>query len=145
MTGETVVTELFARFPELEETYRIECRYLLDEPPMAYIVFGDVLMAELERALEDGDLEVVRRICIFFEDMAKAARKDAFLDTLMGVEVGEWLGFCANEDVLAPWLGSETKLICGYVPGLATQRRQLFEEKHGKSVPRRLRTGTEVQ
>ena len=59
--------------------------------------------------------------------------------------MGEWLGFCANEDVLAPWLGSETKLICGYVPGLATQRRQLFEEKHGKGVPRRLRIATKAR
>ena len=93
MTGETVVTEFFARFPELEETYRIECHYLLDEPPMAYIVFGDILMAELERALEEGDLEIVRRICIFFEDMAEAARKDAFLDTLMESRWANGWGF----------------------------------------------------
>ena len=32
-----------------------------------------------------------------------------------------------------PWLGPKTKRICGYVPGLATQRRALEEEARRQS------------
>jgi hypothetical protein len=141
MKYETVVTELFVRFPNLEATYRSECEYLLDEPPMPYIVFGDILMPELEKALEAKDLGVILRICAFLEDMAESARQDSALSTLMKVEVGEWLGFNANEDVLSPWLGTETKLVCNYVPGLATQRRRLAAEKDSKSIRSRLTSG----
>ena len=138
---DTVVTELFARFPNLEATYSSECAELLDEPPMPYIVFGDILMPELARALEARDLGVILRICAFLEDVAESARQNGDLSTLMKVEVGEWLEFAANEDVLSPWLGAETKLLCDYVSGLATQRRQLLAEKESKSVRGRLSSG----
>jgi hypothetical protein len=131
---ETVVTELFVRFPNLQATYCSEYEYLCDEPPMPYIVFGDMLMPELARALEAKDLGVILRICAFLEDVAEAARQENNLRTLMKVEVGEWLEFAANEDVLLPWLGMETKLVCDYVPGLATQRRKLAAEKETKSI-----------
>jgi hypothetical protein len=138
MKYETVVTELFVRFTNLEATYRSKCEYLLDEPPMPYIVFGDILIPELEKALEAKDLGVTLRICAFLEDMAESSRQDSALRTLMEVEVGEWLGFNANEDALSPWLGTKTKLVCGYVPGLATQRRKLWTEKESKSIRRRV-------
>jgi hypothetical protein len=68
-------------------------------------------------------------ICAFLEDVAEAAIKDLGLESLIEVEVGEWLGGAANEATLAPWLGTETKRICGYVPGLATQRIALRAER----------------
>jgi hypothetical protein len=141
MKYDTVVTELFARFPDLQVTYCSECEYLLDEPPMPYIVFGVILVPELARALEAEDLGVMLRICAFLEDVAESARQDEGLRTLMKVEVGEWLGFTENEDVLSPWLGTETKLVCDYVPGLATQRRKLSAEKESKSIRSRLSSG----
>jgi hypothetical protein len=141
MKYETVVAELFVRFPNLQVTYCSEFEYLCDEPPMPYVVFGSILMPELVRALEAKDLGVTLRICAFFEDVAEAARKDNGLRTLMKVEVGEWLEYTANEDVLSPWLGTETKLVCNYVPRLATQRRKLAAEKDGKSIRSRFTSG----
>ena len=47
------------------------------------------------------------------------------VENLLGVEIGEWLGFAAIADQLSPFLGENTKRICGYVPGLAAQRRIL--------------------
>jgi hypothetical protein len=73
-------------------------------------------------------------MCAFLEDVAEAARKDAGLESLLEVEVGEWLGGAANEASLAPWLGTETKRICRYVPGLATRRVALREEHERQSI-----------
>jgi hypothetical protein len=130
MNYATVVPELFSRFPKLEATYRAEFAYMGDEEDIHYIVFGSILIPALTAALEEGDLGVILPICAFLEDASVAARHDNFLATLMKVEVAKWLGWTANEERLAPWLGTETKRICNYVPGLATQRRQLrFEEK----------------
>jgi hypothetical protein len=141
MNYETVVTELFVRIPSLEVIYRSECDYLLDEPPMPYLVFRCFLVPELARALEAKDLGVILRICAFLEEVAESARQDDDLRTLLRVEVGEWFEFAANEDALSPWLGTETKLICHYVPGLATERRELWGEKQSKSIRGRLSSG----
>ena len=123
MTFETAVIELFSNIPHLEQVYRARLRYMLDEPPLAYVVFGDVLIPELERALRENDVIMLQAFSSFLEDMAVSSDKDLALENLMKVEVGEWLAFCANENVLAPWLGEETRRVCNYVPGLATQRR----------------------
>jgi hypothetical protein len=122
MTYETVVTDLFARFPVLRATYETKFGYMGDDTAGAYIVIGSVLIPALEEALTNGDLASILQICAFLEDIAEAARKAAGLETLLRVEIGEWLGGTANEALIAPWLGVETKRICKYVPGLATQR-----------------------
>jgi hypothetical protein len=132
MTYETVIPELFERLPAIRSTYESEFRYMGDGPPLAYIVFGSVLIPYLEAALETGDLQKILTVCAFLEDASDSARKDVSLEALLQVEVGEWLGWAANEDRLVPWLGPETKRICGYVPGLATQRLHL-KEKQEKS------------
>jgi hypothetical protein len=123
MKFETVVAELFTRIPHLEQVYRARLSYMLDEPPLAYVVFGDVLIPELERALRENDVGMLHAYSLFLEDMAVSSNNDLALENLMKVEIGEWLEFCANEDFLVPWLSQETKRLCGYTPGLATQRR----------------------
>ncbi|WP_263367929.1 DUF7674 family protein [Edaphobacter bradus] len=140
MNFETVVTELFTRFPKLQATYRAQFDYMGDETPAPYMVFGSVLVPALTQSLEAGDLSSILPLCAFLEDVAEAARKDNGLRALLEVEVGEWLGWAANENLLAPWLGPETKRICGYVPGLATQRRLLQAEKEQRSLRSRLKS-----
>jgi hypothetical protein len=130
MNYATVVPELFIRFPKLEAAYRTKFAYMGDEESVQYIVFGSILIPALTTALENGDLGTILPICAFLEEVSTAARHDGALENLLKIEVAKWLGWTANEERLAPWLGTETKRICNYVPGLATQRRQLrFEEK----------------
>jgi hypothetical protein len=123
MTYESAIPELFTRFPQLEPLYESKLSYLLDEDPLPYVVFGDILVPSLEAAVESGDAILTSAICEYLEDMAVS--DDPPLEDLLAVEVGEWLGFAANADRLAPFLGEKTKQICGYVPGLAAQRRAL--------------------
>jgi hypothetical protein len=98
-----------------------------DEEPGQYIVFGSILMPALTAALESGDLGTILPIC-----------NDDSLATLLKIEVAEWLGWVANEERLAPWLGTETKRICNYVPGLATQRLQLRSEEKANTITARI-------
>lgn len=134
----TVVPELFSRFPKLEATYRAKFAYMGGDEAIHYIVFGSILIPALTAALEEGDLGIILPICAFLEDASIAARHDNFLATLLKVEVAEWLGWAANEERLAPWLGSETKRVCNYIPGLATQRLQLRSEAKANTVSRRI-------
>jgi hypothetical protein len=129
MNYETVVADLFTRFPNLQAIYDVEFAYMGAEKPGAYLVFGSLLMPALEQALATGDLGSILPICAFLEDVAEAAKTDVGLESLLEVEVGEWLGGAANEATLAPCLGTETKRICRYVPGLATQRIALRVER----------------
>src|SRR4029453_17663119 len=98
-----------------------------------FVVFGSVLVPALERALRDEDLSSIASICSFLEDAAQSSREDARLRELLVVEIGEWLGWAQNEELLATYLGPETKRICGYVPGLATQRLRLKLEQQKSS------------
>jgi hypothetical protein len=132
MNYATIVPDLFSRFPWLEAIYHAEFAYMGDEEAGPYIVFGSILLPALSTALETGDLGTILRICAFLEDVATAAHRDNGLAALMKVEVAEWLGWAKNEERLAPLLGSETKHICNYVPGLATQRLQLRSEKKAR-------------
>jgi hypothetical protein len=138
MNYATVVPELFSRFPKLEATYRAEFAYMGDDEAIHYIVFGSILIPTLTAALEEGDLGVILSICAFLEDASVAARHDNLLATLLKVEVAEWLGWAANEERLAPWLGAETKRVCNYIPGLATQRLQLRSEAKANTITRRI-------
>ncbi len=134
MNYETVVTDLWERLPRFQDVYKTKFAYMGDEAPHAYLVFGSVLIPALEEALAVGDLSQILPICAFLEDVAEAARKDDGLESLLKVEVGEWLGGAANEAFLVPWLGTETKRICRYVPGLATQRIASREEHKRRSI-----------
>jgi hypothetical protein len=138
MTYETVVAELFARFPRLRATYDTGFAYMGDDAPGAYTVIGSVLIPALEEALDNGDLASILPICAFLEDIADAAHKDTALETLLRIEIGEWLGRTANEGLIAPWLGVETKRICRYVPGLATQRLALQTKRREGSYRSRI-------
>jgi hypothetical protein len=138
MNYATVVPELFSRFPKLEATYRAEFAYMGDEEPGQYIVFGSILIPALTAALENGDLKTILPICAFLEDASTAARHDDSLGTLLKIEVAQWLGWAANEEQLAPWLGTETKRICNYVPGLATQRLQLRSTEKANTITTRI-------
>jgi hypothetical protein len=140
MTYETVVPELFELFPSLRADYETEFEYMGDEPPLGYLAFGSVLVPALERALKEEDLSSVASICSFLEDAAQSGRKDARLEELLRVEIGEWLGWAQNEELLAKYLGPETKRICGYVPGLATQRLRLKAERQKSSLKSRVST-----
>ena len=138
MTYETFTSELFERFPKLRAVWRTRFDYLKDEPPLPYVVFGSLLIPKLEEALETGNLGVILPICAFLEDTAEAGSKDPRLAELVRIEFGEWLGGAANESLRAPWLGKETKLLCRYIPGLATQRRELREERSKRTLKNRL-------
>ncbi|WP_047487708.1 hypothetical protein [Terriglobus sp. TAA 43] len=138
MNYETVVPELFNRFPELEAIYRAKFAYMGDDEAIHYIVFGSILIPALTAALEEGNLGAILPISAFMEDASVAARHDNSLATLMKVEVGEWLGWASHEERLAPWLGPETKRLCNYVPGLATQRIRLRSEEKAQTISARL-------
>ena len=138
MNYTNVVPELFSRFPKLEAVYRDRFGFMGDEEAVQHIVFGSILIPALTAALEGGDLAIILPICAFLEDVSEAGHHDAALISLMKIEVGEWLGWAANEDRLAPWLGSETKRICGYVPGLATQRLLLRSEAEANTMVGRI-------
>jgi predicted DNA-binding ribbon-helix-helix protein len=122
----------------LKEVWKTRFDYMGTETDVQYIVFGSVLIPALEEALSARDLSSILPVCAFLEDVAEAARKDSYLESLLRIEVGEWLGGAANESLLTPWLGSETKRICRYVPGLATQRRELQEKQEKRSLASRL-------
>jgi hypothetical protein len=138
MNYATVVSDTFSRFPKLEAVYRAEFANMENDEPLPYIVFGSILVPALATSLERGDLGTILPLCAFLEDVSLAANQDNSLLGLIKVEIGEWLGWVANEDRLAPWLGSETKRICNYVPGLATQRRQLRAEGQEESISARV-------
>jgi hypothetical protein len=140
MNYETIVADLFERFPKLQWDYDAKFAFMGTEEAGAYIIFGSVLIPALEQALVEGDLVSILSICAFLEEVAEAAQKDISLETLLKVEVGEWLGGAANEDSLAPWLGIETKRICRYVPGLATQRIAIWAEENKRTLRGRLGT-----
>jgi hypothetical protein len=137
MNYENVVSDLFERFPKLQTVWETRFHFMGSETGVQYTVFGSVLIPALEEALSAGDLGSILPICAFLEDVAEAARKDSYLESLLRVEVGEWLGGAANESLLGPWLGTETKRTCNYVPGLATQRLALREERMQQSLGRR--------
>lgn len=134
MNYSTLVSDLFNRFPELEEVYHRDFAYMASEEPAPYVVFGSILIPALITGLERADREMIARLCGFLEDVSLAARSDLSLLGLMKVEVAEWLGSAASEERLAPSLGPETKRICNYVPGLATQRREPRNEAQERTV-----------
>jgi hypothetical protein len=120
MTYESIAAELYTRLPKLQPAEGAADQYGdLSDPN---ILFGSLLIPALEQALEAHDLANILKICAFLEDTSIAAATDPKLASLIKTEFAEWLGWAANEDLLAPWLGAETKRLCGYVPGLATQR-----------------------
>jgi hypothetical protein len=114
--------------PDLEPLYREEFSYLNGEE-LPYVVFGSFLIPVMETALEDYDAERVRSICDYLEEVAVNASTDADLEQLLRVEIGEWLSGTPWEAAVATSLGEETKRICRYVPGLATQRTLLKDER----------------
>ena len=134
MNYSTVVSDFFTLFPELEEVYHRDFAYMKSEEPAPYVVFGSILIPALTTGLEREDREMIVRLCAFLEDVSLAARSDLSLLGLMKVEVAEWLGYVANEERLAPSLGTETKRICNYVSGLATQRREPRTEAQERTV-----------
>jgi len=143
MTFDTVIEELFQRFPAMRTEYRSKCQSLGKGADSPSIAFGHVLLPALQIALERGDLATILKICAYLEDAAESAASDSLLQELIRVECGDWLTEAPNEHLLSPWLGAETKRICGYVPGLATQRRALklqqMEKGWGGRVAAKLR------
>jgi hypothetical protein len=131
MTYESVVRELFARMPDLEPDYREQFDYLAGDE-MPYVVFGSFLIPLMETALESHDDERVRSICAYPEEVASSASTDAGLETLLRVEVGEWLSGTQWEAEVEPYLGEQTKRRCRYVSGLAIQRNLLKAERAGR-------------
>lgn len=124
VTYETVIRDLFMRMPELQPLYQERFDYLEGEV-LPYVVFGSFLIPVLETALEENDTERISAICAFLEEAATSARTDAGLEQLLLVEIGEWLGGTPLEAQIEPSLGEQTKRVCRYVSGLATQRNSL--------------------
>jgi hypothetical protein len=118
--------------------YGQKFEYMGDESPGQYTVFGSMLIPALQEALSRAELGKILPICAFLEDVAVSAQKDSRLEELIRIEVGEWLGWVDTEALLSPWLGPETKRICRYVPGLATQRRTLRAEQNERRLTTRI-------
>jgi hypothetical protein len=138
MTYETVIDEALTHVPELRA---MDTSHFLDEdPPLPYVVFGVLLIPALENALNAGDLKVILRICAFLEEASESSRHDGGLAELIHIEIGDWLGFTSFEEQISPWLGPETKRVCGYVPGLATQRLALRKQKNERRIGYRVST-----
>ncbi len=138
MTYETVIDEALTHVPELRA---MDTSHFLDEdPPLTYVIFGSLLIPVLENALVTGDLKVILRICAFLEEASESSRHDGMLEALIQVKIGEWLGFTSFEEQVSPWLGPETKRVCGYVPGLATQRLTLRKQKEERRIGYRVST-----
>lgn len=137
MTYESVIRELFVQMPDLAPVYREQFSYL-DGEELPYIVLGLFLIPVLETALKDQDTERVRSICAFLEDAATSASEDSGLANLLRIEIGEWLSGKTCEAEVAPWLGEQTKRICRYVSGLATQRNSLEAEQTKREPMSRL-------
>jgi len=139
MTFDSAIEELFERIPALRAAYRAQCSSSPNTAPSASIVFSAVLVPSLESALERRDLGTMLRICAFLEDAAVSAASDQRLEDLIRTEFGEWLGAAGHED-LSPWLGAETKRICGCEPGLATRRSTLKLEREQNGWGKRVAT-----
>lgn len=92
----------------------------------------------METALESQDVERVRSICTYLEEVASSACTDSGLETLLRAEIGEWLSVTRWEAEVEPYLGEQTKRRCRYVSGLATQRNALKAEKANLSLITRL-------
>ena len=128
VTYESVIRELFARMPDLEPIYRERFDCLAGEE-LPYVVFGSFLIPLMETGLESQDVERVRSICAYLEEVASSASTDTGLDGPLRVEIGEWLSGTRWEAEVEPYLGDQTKRICRYVSGLATQRNTLKAER----------------
>lgn len=139
MTYESFIDELLTYLPGLRayDEGTLDC--LDADPPMPYVVLGSLLLPFLEIALSTGDLKNMLQTCAFLEEASVSAKHDNGLRALIRIEVGEWLAHTPMESKISPWLGTETKLVCSYVPGLATQRLQLKEEKAQRSLGSRAR------
>ena len=137
VTYESVVRELFARMPDLEPVYREQFDFLAGDE-LQYVVFGSFLIPVIETALESHDVERVRSICAYLEEVASSANTDAGLEGLLRVEIGEWLSGTQWEAEVEPYLGEQTKRRCRYVSGLATQRNLLKAQRGGRKPITRL-------
>ena len=132
MTFDSVVFDLVERFPELNEAV---WKWMEPDEFPAYMAFPE-LVDFLKEALASGCTADVLRVCEFVEEAARSG--DRNLEDLVRIEVGEHLGWIEHEDRLTPYLGAETKRICGYVPGLATQRLELRREREALTVGQRV-------
>lgn len=137
VTYESVISDLFTQLPDLEPLYRERFSYMADEQ-LPYVVFGSFLIPVLETALNDHDGERVRSICAYLEEVAVNANTEVRLGELLRVEIGEWLGGTPWETEISTKLGEQTKRICRYIPGLATQRIALREERASRNPLKRL-------
>ena len=113
---------------QLPEVRALDSKDFDENSELAYVIFGDHLRPTLETALESGNLNLILRICAFLEEVAVSGKEDGMLHDLLAIEIGEWLRDTPYEAKIAPWLGAETRRICNYVPGLATQRLHLKNE-----------------
>ena len=125
MTWDNVIFVMFRRFPDLEIVYSRDFYYMGEAEPSHYLAFGGVLIPALEQALARSDAARIQAISEYLEEVAVASEADSNLADLIRIEVGEWLDSASHGDVLQPWLGQETKRLCGYVSGLGMQRRKL--------------------
>jgi hypothetical protein len=140
VTYDTFIDELLTYLPELRAYDEGTLNCLDADPPLPHVVLGSLLLPFLEIALNTGDLKHTLKTCAFLEEASVSAKRDRALHKLISTEVSDWLSYTPEERKVAPWLGTETKRICQYVPGLAAQRMQLKEEHVQNSFGSRLRS-----
>jgi hypothetical protein len=123
--------------PDLESIYRAQFDSMAGKE-LPYVVFGSFLIPQIETALESQDVKRVKSICAYLEEVASSANTDSGLETLIRVEIGEWLSGTRWDAEVEPYLGEKTKRRCRYVSGLETQRNSLKTEKASRNVITRL-------
>ena len=138
ITFDNVIDEMLLRIPELREAYDFD--QFKDPDLQVYSVFEWILVPFVEGALSAGDLARILRVTAFLEELSVSASGDPKVANLLVVTIGEWLNSrMVDEDQLVPWLGEETKRLCGYVPGLAAQRRRDRITKREKTLSFKLK------
>jgi hypothetical protein len=86
---------------------------MADEEPLPYVASGCLLIPLLEIALEENDTSLIQEICTFLESVSNESRNDMRLAGLVKIELGEWLPSVQQKDMLLPFLGTETRRVCG--------------------------------
>jgi len=104
MTYASFNSELFQRFPQLKAASDKEFDYFGDEEPGCYLVFGILLVPEIDDAAS-FDTDYFRRLMGFVEEAA-SADPDCF--NLVAIQLGEVIGTLKHGELIQSAAGLNT-------------------------------------
>src|SRR5688572_4988915 len=82
--------QLVEHIPELKQAYESELRWWKDERPGPHVIYGDILNPYIDRLLEVGDSDALRRVFSFLELLSTS--EDVRVQEIVAVTVCEYLG-----------------------------------------------------